>query len=87
LKQRSWETPQGEKRTVFEVDVEEVGPALRSVTAKVARVERGSGDGGFGGGGGQRGGGGYSGGGGDRGGFGGADPWANSGAAGEEPPF
>jgi single-strand DNA-binding protein len=97
LKQRSWETPQGEKRTVFEIDVDEVGPALRSVTAKVARVERsGGGDGGFGGGGygGQRGGGGgggfsspSQGGGSDRGGFSAPDPWANSGAAGEEPPF
>jgi len=50
LKQRTWETKEGEKRTVFEVDVDEVGPALRSVTAKTARVERsGDGSGGEGG--------------------------------------
>ena len=48
LKQRSYETKEGEKRTVYEIDVEEVGPALRSATAKVNRVSRGGG-GGFGG--------------------------------------
>lgn len=37
LKQRSFETREGEKRTVFEIDVEEVGPALRSATARVAK--------------------------------------------------
>lgn len=37
LKQRSFETREGEKRTVFEIDVEEVGPTLRSATAKVTR--------------------------------------------------
>jgi single-strand DNA-binding protein len=37
LKQRSYDTQQGEKRTVFEVDVDEVGPALRSATAKVTK--------------------------------------------------
>ncbi|MEU3020110.1 single-stranded DNA-binding protein, partial [Nocardiopsis sp. NPDC007018] len=37
LKQRSFETREGEKRTVFEIDVEEVGPALRSATAKVTK--------------------------------------------------
>jgi single-strand DNA-binding protein len=47
LKQRSYETREGEKRTVFEVDVDEVGPSLRSATAKVTRTSRSSG--GFGG--------------------------------------
>ena len=49
LKQRSFETQQGEKRTVFEIDAEEVGPALRYATAKVTRTQR-QGGGGFGGG-------------------------------------
>ncbi|MER8103317.1 single-stranded DNA-binding protein [Kitasatospora sp. NPDC094016] len=40
LRQRSYETTAGEKRTVFEVEVEEVGPSLRSATAKVARASR-----------------------------------------------
>ncbi len=48
LKQRSYETREGEKRTVYEVDVDEVGPSLRSATAKVTRAQR-SGAGGFGG--------------------------------------
>lgn len=48
LKQRSYETREGEKRTVVEMDVEDVGPALRNATAKVTRVQRGGG-GGFGG--------------------------------------
>ena len=43
LKQRSYETKEGEKRTVYEVDVDEVGPALRYATAKVTKVSRGSG--------------------------------------------
>ena len=46
LKQRSYETKEGEKRTVFELDVEDVGPALRSATAKVTKVNRGGGTGG-----------------------------------------
>src|SRR5437867_12888749 len=46
LKQRSYETKEGEKRTVFEVDVDEVGPSLRSATAKVTRASRSGGDGG-----------------------------------------
>jgi single-strand DNA-binding protein len=51
LKQRSYETREGEKRTVFEIDVDEVGPSLRSATAKVNRASRGGGGGGgFGGG-------------------------------------
>jgi len=49
LKQRSYETREGEKRTVYELDVEEVGPSLKYATAKVTKVSRGSGGGGFGG--------------------------------------
>src|SRR5450432_4611631 len=67
LRQRSYETKEGEKRTVFEVEVDEVGPSLRSATAKVVKASRGpGGGGGFGGG---------SGGGGD-------DPWASASPAG-----
>lgn len=40
LRQRSYETKEGEKRTVFEVEVEEVGPSLRGATAKVTRANR-----------------------------------------------
>jgi len=47
LRQRSYETNAGEKRTVYEVEADDVGPALRSATAKVARISRGAG--GFGG--------------------------------------
>jgi single-strand DNA-binding protein len=50
LKQRSYETKEGEKRTVYEVEVDDVGPALRYATAKVTKVSRGGG--GFGGAGG-----------------------------------
>ena len=50
LKSRSYETNSGEKRTVFEVDVEDVGPALRNATAKVTRTTTGSGGQGGGGG-------------------------------------
>jgi single-strand DNA-binding protein len=49
LKQRSYETREGEKRTVYEIDVEEVGPSLKYATAKVTKVQRGGGGGGFGG--------------------------------------
>jgi single-strand DNA-binding protein len=49
LRQRSYETKEGEKRTVFEVEVEEVGPSLRSATAKVTKAQR-SGNGQQGGG-------------------------------------
>ena len=45
LKQRSYETREGEKRTVVELEVEEVGPSLKYATAKVARVQRGGGGG------------------------------------------
>ncbi|MGJ6980609.1 single-stranded DNA-binding protein [Aestuariimicrobium soli] len=100
LKSRSYETREGERRTVFEVEVEEVGPSLRYASAKVNRNPSGSG-GGQGGGGGwqsqqsqQQGGGqgGSSQGGwnnsGSQGGDnrgGGTDPWASAQA--EEPPF
>lgn len=40
LKSRSYQTREGDRRTVFEVDVEEVGPSLRYATAKVARTAR-----------------------------------------------
>ncbi|HWC35527.1 MAG TPA: single-stranded DNA-binding protein [Mycobacteriales bacterium] len=54
LKQRSFETKEGEKRTVVELDVDEVGPSLRYATAKVTKASRGGGGGGgsYGGGGG-----------------------------------
>ncbi len=49
LKQRSFETREGEKRTVFEVEVDEIGPSLRYATAKVNKASRsGGGGGGFG---------------------------------------
>ena len=47
LKQRSYETKEGEKRTVFEVEVDEVGPSLRNATAKVTKAMRAGGAGGF----------------------------------------
>ena len=49
LRQRSYETREGEKRTVIELEVDEIGPSLRYATAKVNKVSRGSGGGGFGG--------------------------------------
>jgi single-strand DNA-binding protein len=90
LKQRSFETREGEKRTVVEVEVDEIGPSLRYATAKVNKVSRsGGGGGGFGSSGG---------GGGDRGGSRPAeqpkdDPWGSAPASGsfsggdDEPPF
>lgn len=69
LKQRSYDNRDGQKVTVIEMEVDDVGPALRYATAKVNKVARGGGGGGgFGGG---------------DGGFGGApaandDPWASS---------
>ena len=83
LKQRSYETAQGEKRTVVECDVDEVGPSLKYATAKVSKTSRNSSGGNAGNGGSNRG---------DRP----ADPWeasapqAQSGGQGgysEEPPF
>jgi single-strand DNA-binding protein len=85
LKSRSYETREGERRTVFEVDVDEIGPALRYATAKVTRTS-GGGGGGYSGGG-SAGGGGYGGnqgnqgGGGRQGGYG-NDPWATGGGSG-----
>lgn len=84
LKSRSYETREGERRTVFEIDAEEVGPALKYATAKVTRTSSGGGGqrgGGFGGNsGGNSGGGSYGGnsGGGSYGGGGNSDPWATN---------
>ena len=78
LKQRSFETKEGEKRTVVELDVDEIGPSLRYATAKVNKTSRGGG--GFGGGGG--GGGGQGQGGGQQ--QGGNDPWATPPAGGQQ---
>jgi len=87
LVSRSWETPEGEKRTVMEMQADEIGPSLRYATASVTKAQRGSG-GGFGGNaGGQSG---------QRGGSGGGqgtqqggtraapenDPWATGGSSG-----
>jgi len=53
LKARSYETREGEKRTVFEIDVDEVGPSMKYATAKVTKTSRSGGQGfGSGGGGG-----------------------------------
>lgn len=49
LKQRSFDTKEGEKRTVVELDVDEIGPSLRYATAKVNKVDRSGGSGGSGG--------------------------------------
>jgi single-strand DNA-binding protein len=98
LKQRSFETREGEKRTVVEMDVDEVGPSLRYATAKVNRTQRGSSSGGgFGSSGGQDSGAGSAGSGGSSGSGGGSDdPWgsapASSSSGGgsgfsDEPPF
>ncbi|OEV02169.1 MULTISPECIES: single-stranded DNA-binding protein [Streptomyces] len=86
LKQRSYEDREGIKRTVYELDVDEVGASLRNATAKVTKTTgRGGQGGGFGGGGGQGGGGNWGGGPGGQGGQGGApanDPWATGPAGG-----
>jgi len=99
LRQRSYETKEGEKRTVYEIEVDDVGPSLRNASAKVNKVARSGGDGGYGGGrsggsGGQGGQGGQGGGrssGGGQGGYGGGDPdpWASDSPGGfsDEPPF
>lgn len=98
LVQRSYETREGEKRTVVELQVDEIGPSLRYASAKVTRAQRSGGGGGgnFGGGGGNFGGasggasgGGFSSGGGQQS----DDPWATAGPASsggsfsDEPPF
>lgn len=67
LKQRSYETRDGEKRTVYEVEVDEVGPSLKNATAKVTKVQRGGGGYGGGGGGSQP----------------AEDPWASAAPAGD----
>ena len=94
LRQRTYETREGEKRTVMELEVDEIGPSLRYATAKVQKMSRsGGGGGGFG-----SGGGGNSSGGGapSQGGGYADDPWATSVPAGgnsgggqfdDEPPF
>ncbi|MEV0780848.1 single-stranded DNA-binding protein [Streptomyces sp. NPDC050433] len=89
LKQRSYEDREGVKRTVYELDVEEVGPSLKTATAKVTKTSGRGAQGGYGGGGGgqQQGGGNWGGGGpggGQQGGGGSSadDPWATSAPAG-----
>jgi single-strand DNA-binding protein len=72
LKSRQYETREGEKRTVFEIEVEEVGPSLKYATAKVTRAARSAGGGGYSNQGGGNQGGGYG------GGAPAADPWASS---------
>ena len=81
LQQRSYETREGEKRTVVEMQVDEVGPSLKYATAKVNRTQRGSG-GGYGAGSDSDRGAGASGGSDN-------DPWSSAGpaAASDEPPF
>jgi single-strand DNA-binding protein len=85
LRQRSYETREGEKRTVYEVEVDDVGPSMRNASAKVTKTSRSGGGSGQGGGGG-----GYGGGSGGRP---TDDPWASdaggsgSDATSDEPPF
>ena len=81
LRQRKFETKEGEKRTVVELDVDEIGPSLRYAIAKPNKLKRGDGDGGFGGGQQPQGGGAPA-----------TDPWGAAPPAGgsgfaEEPPF
>jgi single-strand DNA-binding protein len=90
LKQRSYETREGEKRTVVELEVDEIGPSLKYATAKVNKASRsGGGGGGFGGGGG----GGSAPSGNSRSSEPKEDPWGSAPASGsfngadEEPPF
>jgi single-strand DNA-binding protein len=86
LRQRSYETREGEKRTVYEVEVDDVGPSMRNASAKVTKSNRSSG--GFGGGSG-----GSGGSGGGSGGRAADDPWASDtgsfggDGASDEPPF
>jgi single-strand DNA-binding protein len=102
LRSRTYDTKEGEKRTVVELEVDEVGPSLRYATTKVSKTSRGGSGGGFGGGngGGFSGGGSASGGGGYGSQQGGRteDPWATGpsggggggnayAGAGEDPPF
>ena len=85
LRQRNYETKEGEKRTVYEVEVDDVGPSLRNASAKVTRANRSSG--GFSGGQGAQAGG-NQGGQGSSGGGRAEDPWASDSAGySDEPPF
>ena len=99
LRQRSYETREGEKRTVFEIDVDEVGPSMKYATAKVTKTSRsGGGGGGFqsggnddpwasqagSGSGGSSGWSGQQGSGGSNGQGAQNDPWASSGAGGHQ---
>ena len=84
LRQRSYETREGEKRTVVELEVEEIGPALKYATAKVTRTT-GGGGGGYSGGGSSGGSGGWSNQASSNDRSSGTDPWAS--AQSEEPPF
>jgi single-strand DNA-binding protein len=81
LKSRSYETKEGEKRTVVEMEVDEIGPSLRYASAKVTKTQRGGG-GGQGSGGGYGGQGGGQGGQGSQGGGQAEDPWATGGSGG-----
>jgi single-strand DNA-binding protein len=92
LRQRSYETREGEKRTVYELEVDEIGPSLRYATAKVQKMSRSGGSGGgFGSGGGGNTGGGTP----SQGGGYADDPWATAAPVGspggsqfdDEPPF
>ena len=85
LRQRSYETREGEKRTVFELDVDEIGPSLKYATAKTTKTTRSGAPGGDSGGndpwatgsssaGGQQS-------------SGGSDPWAAPAGGSDEPPF
>jgi single-strand DNA-binding protein len=99
LRQRSFETREGEKRTVVELEVDEIGPSLRYATAKVNKASRGGGGGGgFGGGSGSSGGSGGSSRPSGGGNSGGDDPWGSApqasgsfgggrGGGDDEPPF
>ena len=100
LKSRTFDTREGEKRTVIEMEAEEIGPSLKYATAKVNRTTRSGGDGGFGSGGGAGGSGGSgspgSGAAGSGAGSGPDDPWATGSTGGwgssggtstDEPPF
>jgi single-strand DNA-binding protein len=90
LRQRSYETKEGEKRTVYEVEVDDCGPSLLRASAKVNKVARSGGPGGGNSGGGFSGGGGGGGGRSSGGGGQDADPWASDGGGAgysDEPPF
>lgn len=76
LRQRSYQTREGENRTVFEVEADEVGPSLKYATANVTRTPREGGSGGYGGGNNQ--------GGGNQGGFGGGNFGQQGGSGGNQ---